>query len=331
MNEAADIERQAAEWLVRREGESWSQSDQVAFDGWVAESTANRIAVLRLETAWNKAGRLRASALTALDEAPVEASAANDAREGAAEPETRRRWRVWPALVAASLAAVAIPVYNQFQTADTYATPIGGFQQLPLADGSRVDLNTNTQLAVDYSGEERLVQLSKGEAFFKVAKDTKRPFVVQAGEYRVVAVGTAFTVKLRGREVEVVVTEGRVRIEGPTQAGVPARPTFASAGQTAVATSAAPVVRPVAAEEIDNALSWRDGLLIFDGRPLGDVAAEFNRYNRAQLVVDPSATGVIIDGTFRATNVDGFVRLLKQGFNVEGQREATGEIVLKKM
>src|SRR3546814_9846497 len=70
------------------------------------------------------------------------------------------------------------------------------------------------------------------------------------------------------------------------------------------------------------AMSWRDGLLIFERKPLGEVAAEFNRYNQVQLVVDPSATGVIVDGSFRATNVAGFLRLLKQGFGVESVPDA---------
>jgi transmembrane sensor len=78
-------------------------------------------------------------------------------------------------------------------------------------------------------------------------------------------------------------------------------------------------------------MSWRDGLLIFEGKPLGEVAAEFNRYNQVQLVVDPSATGVVVDGSFRATNVEGFLRLLEQGFGVESVPDGRTEMVLKKI
>jgi len=320
MNGATEIEEQAAEWLARREGGDWSNDDQAAFDGWIGQSTANRIAVVRLETVWRKADRLRASDLAPSGDRPGEA------------PDARRRsmrW-AWPVAIAASLAAVAIPGYRFLNAPIVYATPVGGYQQLPLADGSRVELNTNSELAVAFSGKERRVRLGRGEAFFKVAKDGARPFIVEAGDYRVVAVGTAFTVRLIGSEVDVVVTEGRVRIDGPAKANEAARPAFAAAGQAAVAIAANPVVRPVPPQELETALGWREGLLIFEGKPLGEVAAEFNRYNRRQLVVDPSAVDVVVDGTFRATNVDGFLRLLRQGFDVDSAGNGSGETVLRK-
>jgi len=364
MKSAADIEQTAAEWLVRREGEGWSDADQAAFDQWVAEETAHRIAVVRLETVWRKAGRLRVSALRS-----GEAETSNSVRAELASPKPfalslskgrssfsrgqgkdgastssartefedetqdappRRRWLL-PAAIAASLALVSVPIYQSLAGAETYATAIGGFQRFPLADGSRVDLNTNSRLDVAYSKAVRRLDLERGEAFFKVAKNAARPFVVHAGAYRVTAVGTAFTVKLRGGDIDVVVTEGRVRIDPPATGAVPARPIFASAGQVATSTGASPVVRPIDAAAMDMALSWRDGLLIFEDRPLGEVAAEFNRYNQVQLVVDPSATGVIVDGSFRANNVAGFLRLLNQGFGVRSVRDGPNELILKKI
>ena len=365
MKSAADIEQTAAEWLVRREGDGWSDADQAAFDHWVAEETAHRIAVIRLETVWRKAGRLRVSALRS-----GEAEASNSVRAELVSPppkpfalslskgrsffrprqeqdgastssartevgdgavdNPRRRW-LWPAAIAASFALVSVPIYQNFIAAETYATAVGGFQRFPLADGSRVDLNTNSRLDIAYTKAVRRLDLERGEAFFKVAKNPARPFVVHAGAWRVTAVGTAFTVKLRGGDIDVVVTEGRVRIDPPATGGASARPIFASAGQAATATGAAPIVRPLSAAAIDMALSWRDGLLIFEGRPLGEVAAEFNRYNQVQLVVDPSATGVIVDGSFRATNVEGFLRLLRQGFDVQSVRDGPGELLLKKI
>lgn len=327
-NNAVEIEEKAAKWLVRRDSPDWSDSDQTAFDDWIAQSTANRIAVVRLETVWQRTGRLRASALLA----PGHAASTPTPEEIPAgrQPFRRGTWLAAAAL-AASIALISIPVYNQREVPESYSTPVGGFQQLPLADGSRVELNTNTDLAVSFSASERRVQLERGEAFFNVAKDRERPFIVQAGAYRVIAVGTAFTVKLRGDEVNVLVTEGRVRIEGPATDGGPQRASFASAGQVAVAANALPVVRPVPAEQVDGALSWREGLLIFEGRPLGEVASEFNRYNREQLVVDPSATGVVVDGTFRATNIEGFLRLLREGFGVQAFRDRSSDIILKKI
>ena len=368
MKSAADIEQTAAEWLVRREGEGWTDADQAAFDAWVAEEIAHRIAVIRLETVWRKAGRLRVSTLRSGEaETPnsVRAELASpkafalslskgrsffsrgQGKDGASpgldpgsartefEDETldinpRRRW-LWPAAIAASLALASVPVYQSLTAVESYATAVGGFQSLPLADGSRVDLNTNSRLGVVYRKSVRRLDLERGEAFFKVAKNADRPFVVHAGAWRVTAIGTAFTVKLRGGDIDVVVTEGRVRLDSPATGATPTRPVFASAGQAATATGASAVVRPLDAAAMDMALSWRDGLLIFEGRPLGEVAAEFNRYNHVQLVVDPSATGVIVDGSFRATNVEGFLRLLRQGFDVNSVQDGPNELVLKKI
>lgn len=328
MKSAADIEQTAAEWLVRREGEGWSDADQAAFDQWVAEETAHRIAVIRLESVWRKAGRLRVSALRSGEALSPVAEAVNEPDDEPV-PIPRRRW-LWPAAIAASLALVSVPIYQNLTAAETYATAIGGFQRFPLADGSRVDLNTNSRLDVAYSKAVRRLDLEQGEAFFKVAKNPARPFVVHAGAWRVTAVGTAFTVKRRGDDIDVVVTEGRVRIDPPATGATPARPIFASAGQVATATGTSPVVRPIDAAAIDMALSWRDGLLIFESRPLGEVAAEFNRYNQVQLIVDPSATGVIVDGSFRANNVAGFLRLLNQGFGVRSVPDGRNELILKK-
>lgn len=328
MKSAADIEQTAAEWLVQREGSSWSDVDQIAFDQWVGEEAAHRIAVIRLETVWRKAGRLRVSALGKGEAAT--ALSIVEADDQLVSAQRRRRW-LWPAALAASIALASVPIYQNLTQTESYATAVGGFQRLPLADGSRVDLNTDSRLKVAYSDAVRSLDLEQGEAFFKVAKNAGRPFVVHAGAWRVTAVGTAFTVKLRGEDLDVIVTEGRVRIDPPAANGVLARPVFVSAGQVATYADTAPVVRPLDAAAIDMALSWRDGLLIFERKPLGEVAAEFNRYNRVRLVVDPSATGVIIDGSFRATNVEGFLRLLKQGFDVDGVRDGPSELVLKKI
>jgi len=330
MNSAADIEQQAAKWLARHDADNWSERDQAALNEWIDASTAHRIAWLRLESVWAKADRLRASKVEEEmpPAPPANFVAANDERGGA--PRSAK-W-TWGAVAAALLLAVAIPGYRYLtHPVEAYATAVGGFQQLPLADGSRVDLNTDTILNVAFSRDERRVSLTKGEAFFKVAKDKTRPFIVEAGRYRVIAVGTAFTVRMKGDDVDVLVTEGRVRIEGPGQSSHE-QVAFVAAGQAAVVERSvvAPIVKPAAPDQLEAALSWRDGLLIFESRPLGEVAAEFNRYNREQLVVDPSATGVIVDGTFRATNVEGFLRLLHQGFAVQSVRRADDAILLKR-
>lgn len=311
MTPASQTDAEAAAWLARRDAGEWQPSDQAALDDWASACTANRIALLRLQAVWDKADRLRAIA-GSIAIVP--------------EPETelhsefgralRRRWYAPLTAVAAAIAAVAAPLLLIDERAEVYATPVGGFQRLPLADGSRVEINTDTRLELRFSEEERRVELDQGEAFFDVASDRTRPFVVSTGGYRVIAVGTAFSVRKLGGTVAVIVTEGRVRLERGGGPEGPGNSALVSAGHVVNVSEAVAVVRPAPAETLAESLSWRDGLLVFNDQPLGEVAAEFNRYNRRQLLVDPSAADVVVGGSFRATNLEGFLRLLEHGFGV---------------
>jgi transmembrane sensor len=188
-------------------------------------------------------------------------------------------------------------------------------------------LNTATEVHVALSGTEREIELSRGEAFFEVAKDSKRPFVVNAGKKRVIAVGTQFSVLRDGDEIRVVVSEGTVRIEDRpgiasrqalplTQAGS-ADAVLLSAGSVAHAGSAGILVQKETDSKTQEQLSWRTGVLTFRDQTLGEAATEFNRYNERQIVItDPRVANLKIEGNFRATNVDAFVRLIESGFPV---------------
>jgi len=90
-----------------------------------------------------------------------------------------------------------------------YSTPVGEIASVPMRDGSKVTLNTDSQIRVTLTDSERRVDLKYGEAFFEVSKDPKRPFVVNAGGKRVIAVGTQFSVRRDANDIQVVVTEGR--------------------------------------------------------------------------------------------------------------------------
>ena len=118
------------------------------------------------------------------------------------------------ATAASVLLAVAAGAYLWFQSSENrYTTPIGGIASVPLQDGSNITLNTATEVHVALTGRERDIDLERGEAFFQVAKDAKRPFVVNAGRKRVIAVGTQFSVLRDGDDIRVIVSEGTVRIE----------------------------------------------------------------------------------------------------------------------
>lgn len=311
MKPASQTEAEAAAWLAKRDAGNWHQSDQAALDDWTSACTANRVAFLRLHAVWDKADRLRAIA-GSIAIAP--------------DPETkpysefgrahRRRWYAPLTAVAAAVAAVATPLLLIDEQAEVYSTPVGGFQRLPLADGSRIEINTDSRLELRFSKAERRVKLDQGEAFFDVASDRTRPFVVSTGGYRVIAVGTAFSVRKSGGTVAVIVTEGRVRLERVGGPEGPGNSALISAGHAVDVSEAVVVVRRAPTDTFVESLGWREGVLVFNAQPLAEVAAEFNRYNRRQLLVDPSAADVVIGGSFRATNLQGFLRLLERGFGV---------------
>jgi transmembrane sensor len=242
-----------------------------------------------------------------------------------ARPLGVRQRRLTLAVAATLLLAIGIGAYLALApNGERYATPIGGIASVPMADGSKVTLNTDSQIRIALTDTERRVELGHGEAFFEVSKDPARPFIVRAGSKRVVAVGTKFSVRRDGDDIEVVVTEGKVRVEDRA-AGQGARAdgsadVFLTPGSIARADEAGVLVQRKTLPEAEDQLSWRTGVLMFRNQSLGEAAAEFNRYNVRKIVIqDPQIAALKIEGNFRATNVEAFVRLLESGFPVRAE------------
>lgn len=331
-----EIENRATELLLKRESETWSPRDQEELVRWMDASTANRVAFLRAEAAWEEMGRLKAlgAGLPPRSVPTPESVDAIDMAAGSAEAVTQapRRYRAVVGIAAsiAALVGIAFASYGAWFSGERYATPIGGVASLPLEDGSRITLNTGSKVRVLFSERQRVIELSRGEAFFEVAHDSSRPFVVRAAGRNVVAVGTKFSVRRDADLVQVVVTEGRVsvdnpdaeRSEGPQVAtSGRAAPIMLSAGAVVRARNAELVVKNHPLPEAEEILSWRSGDVIFRETRLEDAVAEFNRYNARQIVIrDPSVAGMQLTGKFRATNSDAFVNLLQQTYGIDVER-----------
>jgi transmembrane sensor len=239
-----------------------------------------------------------------------------------------RQRKFAPSAAAALLLAVGGGLYFAFvPNGERYATPVGGLASVPMPDGSNVTLNTDSQIRIALTDTERRVELGHGEAFFEVSKDPKRPFVVRAGDKRVIAVGTKFSVRREGDDIEIVVTEGKVRVEDGA-AGQDSRVggsagVFLTPGSIARADNAGVLVQRRTLPEAEEHLSWRTGVLMFRDQGLADAIAEFNRYSARKIVIqDPAIASLKIEGNFRATNVEAFVRLLESGFPVRAQVRA---------
>jgi transmembrane sensor len=216
-------------------------------------------------------------------------------------------------------------VWRHYTAVDqaSYRTAIGDLQEVPLADGSIATLSSDSRLLVTLSHGERHVDLQQGEAFFAVAKDPARPFVVSAGGRRVTAVGTRFSVRRDAADLRVVVTQGLVRLESDRLPNGLRQPTtLLPAGSVALASDAGVVVHSGSVQQAEEYLSWRSGFVSFHDTPLATAAAEFNRYNARKIVVGDASVGAMrVGGNFRWSNVDAFVRLLAQGFPIQARRQ----------
>lgn len=216
------------------------------------------------------------------------------------------------------------------------ATTANGYQRVLLPDSSIAQLNASTQLRVEFTARERRVALAEGEAHFNVAKDAARPFVVEAQGVRVRAVGTAFNVRLAGGEVNVLVTEGVVRVE---RDGTAEPLVLAANEQTTVPVAVQPVIAPVAPavekiepEAVRVALAWQEPRFVFVEAPLAQVVEKFNARNRVQLhLADPGLGARVVGGTFRHDDVETFVRMLENSGDVVAERVGDSRIVLHRV
>jgi transmembrane sensor len=227
--------------------------------------------------------------------------------------------------------------------AQHYATTEGGYGRIALNDGSVLELNSNTELSVRYTAAERRVHLLRGEAHFTVAKNPHRPFLVEAESIAVRAVGTAFNVRIGISDVEVLVTEGRVQLGDDRSVWSPAaeRPVLTLNERALIPTSppapgvpavfTAPLIEKIAPDAVREALAWQGARLVFVNEPLASVVAQFNRRNLVQLVIaDEELNAVPVGGSFRAENLDAFVRLLGSGNEIVAERPDPRHIVLHK-
>jgi transmembrane sensor len=350
--DSRQIERIAADWLARRDGDDWSADDDARLSAWLSAATAHRVAFLRLEAAWEESGRLKALAAGRKAAGPPERSywSAPSTADADAEPDPdpldlhwqavrhratragapRSRLRAYAAAAVVVLALGAAGAFGWKHQAGAaapveYATALGRLDTVRLSDGSHATLSSDSRIALAMSPGERHIDLLGGEAFFEVAKDRARPFVVAADGRRAIAVGTRFSVRRDGEALRVVVTEGVVRLEAPAQPGrIGAEPVLLPAGSVAVATRSGVTVHRGTLAEAERAVEWRGGRLYFDDTPLSVAAEEFNRYNTRKLVMgDADVAALRIGGNFRWSNPEGFVRLLEQGFGVRAETRGT--------
>lgn len=307
---ANEAERQAAaQWVARMDSAVWSMDDEAEFQHWLAQSPSRHGLFLQTHAAWMMADAAR--------QAEQGAAADSPAVESASAHGWRRRGLLG-GLAAAGVASV-LTVRHATARSQSFVTQLGEIRRVPLNDGSIMTINSDTQLKVQIAKNVRQINLTQGEAWFDVAKDATRPFVVESGDVKARAVGTAFSVRTREAGVEVLVTEGVVETWSENDE---AQKILVSAGERALVSDRAVVhYRTDGASSVDRALAWRSGMIDLNGTTLREAAEEFNRYNQRQIVIaDPDVAAEQFDGLFRVNDPEGFADALSTSLNIAVDR-----------
>jgi transmembrane sensor len=270
--EAIDVE--ATKWVSRMD-RGLTEEEESALADWLSADTRHRGAFTRAKAVWGNLDRAQVFRI------------ADDVRRAPERPGARGAKLVvyaTAALVLIMAGAAGWFGYNR----NRVSTIVGEIRQVPLADGSRVTLDTRSQIKVEFASSNRLVRLESGEALFEVAKDPKRPFVVEAGRIHVRAVGTVFLVRrLSDSDVDVIVTKGAVDVWSDADPPRTAERLSAGSRVSLDGNKIAPAQK-LTAQQVEQAVDWKSGIVDLDGRTLGDAAAEINRYNSLHIEIpDP--------------------------------------------
>ena len=348
------IKEEAVAWLIRLDSETpLSKSEHADLQEWLARSPAHRSAINELNSFWSN------NVLTELM-VPL------GTRDSAAGLWTLLANRYLPGFGAVLatffafgllLSIVFLSPNAAVETNGLYLTAVGQQQKVELADGSIIELNTNSQIEVDYTDQYRNLRLLQGEVHFDVTEDKDKPFRVYAGSGRVQAVGTAFSVHLVNDGLSVLVTEGQVALASlggslvnaenavvtevdpfvhsePRELGVldaghsviidlVGRPLLAQQEVSAE-------IQQIEAEEVSRRQSWREGMLVFSGEPLEQVVDEISRYTTVSIEIDdPELRELQIGGRFRVGEVANMFAALEANFGIQVERVNYNQITLK--
>ncbi|MEE8295982.1 MAG: FecR domain-containing protein [Sphingomonadales bacterium] len=328
-----DRARQAADFVALAYSGNISEADEKKLATWLAAHPDNRTEYQAMLDIWDASGDLA-------DDPEI----LSEISQGKAFPA--RTWNLGgfgKVAAAAGFLIIAITSYFlanpdvvQEPQLAAYATEIGEQETVTLADGSLVTLNTNTELRVDYTEGYRHLILSRGEAYFDVAKDQSRPFTVEAGSQSVTALGTQFNILRDNGQITVAVIEGVVAVHdnGDLDAAievingqaVPRRildekengQFRLEAGGVGTFSKTARVITAPEVADITKFYSWRDGVLRFEDETLEFVINNINRYTSRQIILNGAdARNMRISGVFLTNDIEGVLKGLEATLPIE--------------
>lgn len=340
-----EIELVAAEWLLTLEEGDSTDKERAEFAIWLNSNARHREAFEHVVALWGEFDQAKVLADYAVSDENT-ALIAEDTR-------TNTRWGFFRPngfiKYAASFVMIVGLGFMMFQYSlldqpnpqGTYQTAVGEQKTIALPDGSTIELNTNSRIEYGFTDTSRDIRLISGEAFFDVASDKEKPFTVVTKSGSVTAIGTAFTVRVLEKKLNVLVSEGRVALsllgmnkEGPQlyPENVPLPPKVIELieGQsTIIENGTQKVIETVKAEHIIEKLSWRQGVLAFSGSPLSEVVADISRYTDIEIIVeDESLSNMPVSGYFGIGEVEEMFEALELMSGIKVERSDKGRIYL---
>jgi transmembrane sensor len=305
------IRQQAIDWLVRQQSGTFSISERRKFEQWLAADSSHRRVYEQVERAWR--------------DLPCPQAELSVARKKTG----RLRLLHHPLLLASAasvLLAVGLGVKEGWPLVDdsVFQTAKGELRQITLTDGSLVELNSDTELAVHYTWRGRSLELVRGEALFSVAPGKLRPFEVWAGGGKLRDIGTRFDVAIGPLANRISVLDGAINLSLPATG----EQRQTEAGQMMTYNAATILSEPVAAD-IQTFAVWRNRKLIFRNTPLSEVVRELERYHPVHIrLADSSLNNLTLGGVFDSNDLERFLTTLEAVLPVEVKRDNNGDVLI---
>ncbi len=321
-NDHPDTAEIAARWVARLDRGDLSADELIALREWAIAHPSHMRELEYAVRIWESL-----DALAAL-------------RTIVARPERSRRKTTMPRAVAAGVAALAaalslllwIGVGEPAEYNGSFVTRIGEIQVIEPGEGSRISLNTDSHLAVEFDSTFRRVRLDRGEAYFDVAPDDERPFVVETDFGNIVVTGTAFLVRVEEAGLEVTVKEGHVQLQRSAADPEEGHVSIAllTAGEVAsIESDGSRRIEPIETTRLVRKLGWRDGMLMFNGESLEEVVREVGRYTPIKINIEDHALRTRrVGGYFRAGEIDDLLATLESDFGIRVEKVGDSEVNL---
>jgi transmembrane sensor len=303
------IDDEALDWVVRQSSGTLDEAGRLAFEAWYDAAPRHQGAYLRAQAIWHS-----------LDKTTIQSNLRPrivGAEAKAYKAVSRRNLLIGGAATAAA-AGIAAMILVPEMARKSLKTSTGEMRKVPLPDRTMASLNSASHLEFNMTPRLRRVVLVEGEALFEVAKNPDQPFVVEAGNVHVRAVGTAFSVRRRDGGADVMVTEGIV--EAWAEGGTADRQKLIAGQETFISENAETITVSSAPQEVERKLAWRDGKVILNNQTLSEAVDEFNRYNAVQIVIaDPALRQRRFVGQYRIDQPEDFADTVRSLLEVPVQ------------